>query len=235
MRHIWKYFAHTLKPDTNHVKMQNATSPQNKVSTCKCDVKRRKRRVRQACLMDFQKWEIFVKKQIVSRGKVTNRARACRGRRAGVSVRRPAGACLHRLMMSPSRGSPTCTGVCWDCDQCGIRAVVKIYMKMHKSSHKCSNVNRETVLHYAHDAQLWKTELFSLDFFQNSLIWKKNGVFKTRRIRLCQLYQWNLLNIRVKIFESKKMCISNCCWVKFHEIGPYLCCTMVQQPKATQR
>ena len=83
------------------------------------------------------------KKQIVSRGKVTNRARAGRGRRAGVSVRRPAGACLHRLMMSPSRGSPTCTGVCWDCDQCGIREVVKIYMKMHKSSHKCSNVNRE--------------------------------------------------------------------------------------------
>ena len=173
------------------------------------------------------------KKQIVSRGKVTNRARAGRGRRAGVSVRRPAGACLHRLMMSPSRGSPTCTGVCWDCDQCGIRAVVKIYMKMHKSSHKCSNVNRETVLHYAHDAQLWKTELFSLDFFQNSLIWKKNGVFKTRRIRLCQLYQWNLLNIRVKIFESKKMCFS--CWMKFYESGPYLCWTMVQQPKATQR
>ena len=40
------------------------------------------------------------KKQIVSRGKVTNRARDGRGRRAGVSVSRPAGACLLRLMMA---------------------------------------------------------------------------------------------------------------------------------------
>ena len=44
------------------------------------------------------------KKQIVSRGKVTNRARDGRGRRAGVSVSRPAGACLHRLMMAGQGG-----------------------------------------------------------------------------------------------------------------------------------
>ena len=44
------------------------------------------------------------KKQIVSRGKVTNRARAGRGRRAGVSVRRPAGACPLRLMILRTDG-----------------------------------------------------------------------------------------------------------------------------------
>ena len=44
------------------------------------------------------------KKQIVSRGKVTNRARAGRGRGAGVSVRRPAGACPLRLMILRTDG-----------------------------------------------------------------------------------------------------------------------------------
>ena len=44
------------------------------------------------------------KKQIVSRGKVTNRTRAGRGRGAGVSVRRPAGACPLRLMILRTDG-----------------------------------------------------------------------------------------------------------------------------------
>ena len=59
------------------------------------------------------------KKQIVSRGKVTNRARDGRGRRAGVSVSRPAGACcLLRLMMAGSRRGIT------DLHRCVMRKIV---------------------------------------------------------------------------------------------------------------
>ena len=88
--------------------MQHSYKIGSDVDVRRRGLERRRRRWREKRMTGvpygFPEMGNICKKQIVSRGKVTNRARDGRGRRAGVSVSRPAGACLHRLMMAGQGG-----------------------------------------------------------------------------------------------------------------------------------